>query len=111
MTEQRAVFTLHNHDSRRLEMEQGASMGSCMRLLATRDRAGASADESVLDVLPRGVDLPTVATVHARAKADVLGRQRHHHLSLGRDAHAVRGGLGATERPAAAARRLMGDGV
>ena len=64
---------------------------------------------TVLDVVPWGVDLATLASVRVGAEADGLGGDRHLEFALGGNAHAVGSGFGAAKGPAAAAVGLVTD--
>ncbi len=63
---------------------------------------GAPNAQSNLDVLPRSINLSTIATIIAGAEANILRAERHGNGAIRRDAEAVRGSLGPGEGPAAA---------
>ena len=65
--------------------------------------------DRAIDDPPVPLMLAAAAAVEVGVEADVLRRERHEQLGLGGDTHAVRSGLGAGERPAAAAVGLVAD--
>mmetsp|Transcript_101306 Transcript_101306/g.180047 ORF Transcript_101306/g.180047 Transcript_101306/m.180047 type:complete len:327 (+) Transcript_101306:382-1362(+) len=70
----------------------------------------ASEEATLLQVGPWAADLASIAALGHHAspiEAHVLGRQRHHHRCVGRDAHAIRCSFCARKGPAASAIGLV----